>query len=58
MGFTKHSGSTENKVYEKLRKRSYRQTLRHPVRYPFARHEAYVAGLHDAIYEMMRGRRS
>ena len=55
MTFTKRSGTPENKVYEKLRKRSYRERwLKWSQVEPFQRdaHSYYVMGVRDAIEEL------
>ena len=58
--FTGKSGTALNRVYERLRKRSYRQWQTTPVTWPSTwllkrdAHQAYVKGVHDALYELGR----
>lgn len=59
VSFTKRSGTLENKVYERLRKRSYRNRVRFffTGRSPWGfdlgdMHSAYVEGVRDAIKEL------
>lgn len=65
MSFTNKAGSLENRVYERLRKRSWRSIDRRTlsevcgsdwptsVDYDYFHHMAYVAGLRQGIKELV-----
>jgi hypothetical protein len=53
MTFTRSNGTIEARVYERLRKRSYRRWWWSSTSRDI-RHRSYVAGVRDAIAELQR----
>lgn len=56
MTFTKTKVHPLNRIYERLRKRSYRKFLAKGVFYDVFDHEGYVKGVHDALAEVDKQR--